>query len=129
VAGFFRSSYNFLRSKRDEQGAIMASVKLMVMYPRPTNIDAFEKLYQTEHVPMAVEKLKGKTKFVATKVTASPQGTPPFYRIAEVHFPSMEALQACAASQDGKDTLAHGGKISSGGPPVIMIAEEETFTF
>ena len=71
----------------------MASVKLMVMYPRPTNIDAFEKLYQTEHVPMAVEKLKGKTKFVATKVTASPQGTPPFYRIAEVHFPSMEALQ------------------------------------
>src|SRR6185312_1400370 len=92
-------------------------------------IDAFEKLYQTEHVPMAVEKLKGKTKFVATKVTASPQGTPPFYRIAEVHFPSMEALQACATSQDGKDTLAHGGRISSGGPPVIMIAEEETFTF
>ncbi len=107
----------------------MASVKLMVMYPRPKDIDAFEKLYQTEHVPMAVEKLKGKTKFVATKVVASPQGTPPFYRIAEVHFPSMEALQACAASQGGKDTLAHGVKISSGGPPVIMVAEEETFTF
>jgi uncharacterized protein (TIGR02118 family) len=107
----------------------MAAVKLVVMYPRPKDIEAFEKLYQSEHVPMAVEKLKGKTKLVATKVTASPQGSPPFYRIAEVHFPSMEALQACAASADGQATLAHATKISSGGPPVVMIAEEQSFTF
>jgi hypothetical protein len=39
----------------------MAGVKLMVMYPRPKDVDAFEKVYQKEHVPMAVEKLKGKT--------------------------------------------------------------------
>jgi hypothetical protein len=26
-------------------------------------------------------------------------------------------------------TLAHVVKISSGGPPVVMIAEEDTFTF
>jgi uncharacterized protein (TIGR02118 family) len=107
----------------------MAGVKLMVMYPRPKDIDAFEKVYQKEHVPMAVEKLKGKTKLVATKVIASPQGTPPFYRIAEVHFPSMDALQACAASDGGKETLGHAAKISSGGPPVFMIAEEESFSF
>ena len=107
----------------------MANVKLIVMYPRPKDINAFEKLYQSEHVPMAVEKLGGKTKFVATKITASPQGTPQFYRIAEVHFPSMEALQACAASAGGKETLGHATKISSGGPPVVMIAEEESFTF
>ena len=107
----------------------MAGVKLVVMYPRPKDIDAFEKLYQSEHVPMAVEKLKGKTKLVATKVIASPQGTPPFYRIAEVHFPSMDALQACAASDGGKETLGHATKIPSGGPPVFMIAEEESFSF
>jgi uncharacterized protein (TIGR02118 family) len=107
----------------------MAGVKLVVMYPRPKDIDAFEKLYQSEHVPMAVENLKGKTKFVATKVTASPQGTPLYYRIAEVHFPSMAALQACAASQGGQQTLAHAAQISSGGPPVVMIAEEESFNF
>jgi uncharacterized protein (TIGR02118 family) len=107
----------------------MASVKLIVMYPRPKDINAFEKLYQSEHVPMAVAKLAGKTKFVATKINASPQGTPAFHRIAEVHFPSMEALQACAASAGGKETLEHATKISSGGPPVVMIAEEESFTF
>jgi uncharacterized protein (TIGR02118 family) len=99
------------------------------MYPRPKDIDAFEKFYQTEHVPMAVQKLTGKTKLVATKVTASPQGTPPYYRIAEVHFPSMEALQACAASAGGQETIGHAMRISSGGPPVIMIAEEESFSF
>lgn len=107
----------------------MAGVKLVVIYPRPTDIDAFEKRYQKEHVPMAVERLAGKTKIVATKVLDSPQGTPPFYRIAEVHFPTAEALQACAASAGGQATLAHAASISSGGPPTILIAEEQTFTF
>lgn len=107
----------------------MAGVKLVVMYPRPRDIEAFEKVYQKEHVPMAVEKLKGKTKFIATKITGSPMGTPPFYRIAEVHFPTMEALQACATSAGGQETVGHAMKISSGGPPVIMIAEEESFSF
>jgi uncharacterized protein (TIGR02118 family) len=107
----------------------MAGVKLIVMYPRPKDIDSFEKLYQAEHVPMAVAKLGGKTKLVATKVIASPQGTAPYYRIAEIHFPSLEALQACAASEGGKQTLNHAAQISSGGPPVMMIAEEESFAF
>ncbi len=108
----------------------MAVVKFMVMYPRPLDIEAFEKLYQEEHVPMAVEKLLGKTKLIATKVVATPDGTPPpFYRIAEVYFPSLEALQACAQSDGGKETLAHAVKISSGGAPIFLVAEEQTFTF
>ncbi|MBA2594183.1 MAG: EthD family reductase [Pseudomonadota bacterium] len=108
----------------------MSDVKLIVMYPRPKDIEVFEKLYQEEHVPMAVEKLSGKTKFVATKVVATPDGTPPpFYRIAEVYFPSLQALQACAQSAGGQETVAHAVKISSGGAPVLLVAEEQTFTF
>jgi uncharacterized protein (TIGR02118 family) len=107
----------------------MASVKLIVMYPTPVDVAAFEKRYQSEHVPMAVQKLAGKTRFVATKVIASPQGKPAYYRIAEVHFPSMEALQACAASAGGKETLAHAQAISTGGPPVVLIAEEQVYQF
>jgi len=99
------------------------------MYPRPKDVDAFEKIYQTEHVPLAVAKLGGKTKMVATKVLGSPQGIPPFYRISEVYFPSMQALEACAASEGGKETLANAVKISSGGTPIFLVAEEETFTF
>jgi len=54
----------------------MSSAKLIVAYPQPVDIDAFEKLYAEEHVPLAVAKLVGKTKIVATKIIASPQGNP-----------------------------------------------------
>jgi uncharacterized protein (TIGR02118 family) len=107
----------------------MAGAKFIVIYPRPTDIEAFEKVYQDEHVPMAVEKLTGKTKFVATKVVGSPQGTPPVYRIAEIHFPSMQALEECATSEGAKETLAHAVSISTGGTPTFLVAEEESFTF
>ncbi len=105
----------------------MHPVKLIVMCPPPKEVAEFERRYQAEHVPMAIEKLAGKTKIVATRVLASPQGTPAFHRIAEVHFPSLEVLQQCAASSRGKETLSHAAAISSGGPPVVLVAEEETF--
>ena len=107
----------------------MADVKMIVMYPPPTDIDKFERVYHNEHVPMAVAKLAGKTKMVATKDLGSPQKTAAFHRIVEVHFPSMGVLEACAASEGGRQVLAHAASISSGGPPVILVAEEETFDF
>ena len=107
----------------------MAGAKFIVIYPRPTDIEAFDKVYREEHVPMAVEKLSGKTRIVATKVIGSPQGLPPFHVIAEVHFPTIEALQSCAASDGGKETLAHAAKISSGGSPIFLVAEEQVYNF
>ena len=108
----------------------MSTAKLVVIYPVPTNVEEFERLYLQEHVPMAVNKLSGKTKIVASKALSSAQGGPaPFYRIAEIHFPSLAALQASAASEGAKETLANAVSISSGGPPVFLVAEEETFEF
>jgi hypothetical protein len=68
-------------------------VKLVVLCPLPKDVEAFETVYNRDHVPMAGEKLAGKTKMVAAKVLGSPQGTPAFHRIAEIHFPSMDALR------------------------------------
>ncbi len=98
----------------------MSDAKLIVMYPFPKNVDAFEKIYQNEHVLLAIAKLGGKTKIVATKILGSPQG---------IAFPSMQALEACAASNGGKEAIAHAVKISSGGAPIFLVAEEETITF
>jgi uncharacterized protein (TIGR02118 family) len=103
----FAAGGDILKDINKIQEGKMAEVKFIVIYPRPADIEAFEKLYQQEHVPMAVEKLVGKTKFVATKIIGTPQGTPPFYRIAEVYFPSIDALNACAATEGAKETLAH----------------------
>jgi uncharacterized protein (TIGR02118 family) len=107
----------------------MKSVKLIVAYPQPTDVEAFEKIYAQEHVPMAIANLEGKTKIVATRILQSPEGNPQFHRVAEIHFPSMDALQRCAESAGGKATLANAAKISSGGPPLVLIAEEDTFAF
>ena len=46
----------------------MKGVKLIVAYPQPKDAAAFEKIYQQEHVPMAIANLHGKTKMVATKI-------------------------------------------------------------
>jgi uncharacterized protein (TIGR02118 family) len=107
----------------------MSEAKLVVIYPQPKDVDTFEKVYVEEHVPMAVSKLVGKTRIVATKIIASPQGPSPFYRIAEIYFPSRAALEACAATLGAQETLANAAKISTGGTPLFLIAEEETFTF
>ncbi len=49
----------------------MKTAKLIVMYPTPADVEIFEQRYAQEHVPMAVEKLAGKTRFVASLVTSS----------------------------------------------------------
>ena len=107
----------------------MTCAKLIVMYPHPQDADQFENVYHSEHGPMAVAKLSGKTKIVATKVLDSAQSPSRFHRIAEIHFPSMQVLKACASSEGGQQVLANGMAISTGGPPVVLIAEEETFNF
>jgi len=67
----------------------MKSTKLIVAYPQPKDVKAFEAVYQNEHVPLALANLAGKTKMVSTKTVQTPQGMPAFYRIAEVHFPVL----------------------------------------
>ena len=104
---------------------------MIVMYPSPKDLGAFERDYNDEHIPMAAPFFQAAfdSKVVLTKTTGSPAGKAPFHRIAEIHFPSLDKLQACAASKPGQDAVAHANKISNGGPPVIMIAEEDVVTF
>ena len=108
----------------------MSTAKVVVIYPVPTDREQLERLYLEQHVPMAVDRLAGKTKIVATKVSSSAQGgLAPFHRIAEIHFPSMSALHACAAYEGAQETLANTFSISIGGHGFFIGAEEETFVF
>jgi len=108
----------------------MSEIKVIVIYPRPTDADAFEKAYVEEHMPLAAEKIKGMSRFSATKVMGTPDGgDAPFARIAELYFPSMEALQKSVASAGTQEAVAHALAISTGGPPIVLVGEEETTTF
>ena len=104
-------------------------VKFIVIYPRPQDESAFESNYMEHHVPMVEQKLKGITRLVLTKVTGSPQGKVAAYRIAEVYFSSMDDLTKCIESDAGKEVISHAQTISTGGPPLILICEEESFVY
>ncbi len=105
--------------------------KIVVLYPAPRDVAEFERAYAQDHAPMVTpQTFAGLTKFVATKVVGTPDGSaPPFHRIAELHFPSLAALQSAAGSPGGQKAVAHAVSISSGGTPVFLVAEEDTKTF
>ncbi|HVH25276.1 MAG TPA: EthD family reductase [Vicinamibacterales bacterium] len=109
----------------------MAGAKVIVLYPSPADVNAFERAYTQDHVPMVTaDTFKGIRKFVASKIVGTADGAPaPFYRIAEFHFPTMAALQAAAASAPAQKAIAHAISISSGGKPVFLVAEEEVRMF
>ena len=109
----------------------MPGAKVVVLYPAPRDVNTFERQYTQEHVPMVtVQNFNGMTKFLASKILGTPNGSPaPFHRVAELHFPSMDVLQAAAGSPDAQKVVAHAVSISTGGPPVILVAEEDTKNF
>jgi uncharacterized protein (TIGR02118 family) len=104
-------------------------VKVVVIYPRPQDEQAFERAYLEDHVPLVESKLKGLTRLVLTKVVGSPLGKIAAYRIAEVYFSSMNDLQTIMNSDAGKEVIAHAQTISSGGPPLVLFCEEEAFVY
>lgn len=104
-------------------------VKVVVIYPRPQDEQAFERAFSDQHVPLLQQKFKGITRLVLTKVNGSPQGKVSAYRMAEVYFSSMTDLNNCIESDAGKEVFAHAQSISSGGPPLILICEEESFVY
>jgi uncharacterized protein (TIGR02118 family) len=99
--------------------------KLIVLYPPPADLATFERRYHAEHAPMVGAKIPGLQKFVAAQVLGTPTGKAPYQRVAELYFDSMESLQAAMASPGGQATVAHAMEISTGGAPVVLIAEDD----
>ena len=99
--------------------------KLIVLYPPPADVGTFERRYQLEHAPMVLEKIPGLKKFLAARVLGTPAGPAPYQRVAELYFDSMESLQAAMASPGGQTAVAHAVEISTGGAPVVLIAEDD----
>ena len=109
----------------------MAGAKIVVLYPAPRDAAEFERAYRDDHAPMVTPStFPGLTKFVASRITGTADGgAAPFARVAELHFPSLKNPQAAAASEPAKGAVAHAAAISSGGPPLFLIAEDETTSF
>ena len=99
--------------------------KLIVLYPLPSDVATFERRYRSEHAPMVAQRIPGLQKFIAAQVLGTPAGAAPYQRVAELYFDSLESLQAAMASEGGQATVAHAVEISTGGPPLVLIAEDD----
>jgi uncharacterized protein (TIGR02118 family) len=88
---------------RAESGGI----KLTVLYAKPKDPDAFNKYYLNKHMPL-VAKIPGLQRTeVATILPPPPdQPEPPYWRITELYFQSVDDLQKGLASEEGKAATA-----------------------
>ena len=101
-------------------------VQLLVIYPPPQDLAAFDRAYREEHLPYAGQRLlaAGATGVTTKRVLGSPDGTPAFHWISLVEFPTPEAAQACAKSKGGQEALHHAASISSGGQPRYLLVAD-----
>ena len=97
-------------------------VKLVVLYGRPEDPDAFERYYADTHTAL-VKAVPGLRRFEAARGVAAPDGTEvPYQRIAELTFDDLEALQAGRASDQGQAAANDIRNFATGGV-TLFIAE------
>lgn len=103
----------------------MAGVRLILLYPRPVDTEKFERDYE-EHLSWAPGKIPGLSRLMVRKVLGTPSGeAAPFHRVPELHFPSTAVLQDALNSNGMQEAVADAVALSTGGAPVVLIAEEE----
>jgi len=89
-------------------------VKLVALYKKPADVEAFEKHYNETHAPLA-RKMPGLQKLEVSHMTGSPGGEPKFYMMAELYFETKEVMFAALGSNEGKaaakDVMSFAGDI------------------
>jgi uncharacterized protein (TIGR02118 family) len=91
------------------------TVKLVVLYTKPSDPEAFDAHYLGTIVPL-VSAIPGLQRAETGWIDAALDGgEQPYYRIAELYFADQAALQAALASDEGRATAADYQKIAPPG--------------
>jgi uncharacterized protein (TIGR02118 family) len=84
-------------------------IKLIALYKKPEDVDAFEQHYNEVHVPL-IKKVPHMSSFSSSKVWGAPRGEPAYYRIGEMCFADRESFDKAMASDEnraaGKDLMS-----------------------
>lgn len=95
-------------------------VKTIVLYGKPSDPAAFEEYYANTHLPIA-GKIPGVRRFEAGRIAGNQDGgDPPYYRVAELWFDSLEAMDASMSSPEGQATVADLPNFATGGATVLV---------
>ena len=76
--------------------------RMVVIYPTPKNIEAFDRHYFEIHVPLA-KKIPGLRKYeVSDGPIATPAGASNIHRIGMLYFDDLAAIEKAFASPEGR---------------------------
>lgn len=75
--------------------------KLVILFKKPTNVEAFEERWGNKFMPLA-EAMKGIRKVTVSTITGGPDGDAGYYKIHELYFDSQQALFDALQSRAGK---------------------------
>ena len=104
----------------------MAAVKLMVLYPFPTDVQQFENDYR-EHLSLFHQKMNipdDERPYTVTKIHSDPENQAPYFQIFTMPFPSAESLQQAMSTPEMQEVAADAVRISSGGVPIILVGSD-----
>ena len=76
-------------------------IKLMALFQKPADVEAFEQHYTEVHVPL-IKQVPYMRNFVAEKVWGAPRGEPAYYRIAEMWFDDRTSFDQAMASPENR---------------------------
>jgi len=76
-------------------------VKLIALYKKPADVQAFEEHYANLHLPL-LEKIPGLRKTELSRISGAPRGEAPYYMMYEMYFDDMDAYNRAMASDENK---------------------------
>ena len=89
--------------------------KVVVLYKKPKDADAFDKYYASTHIPLA-KKIPGLKKYDISKGDiATPAGASGLHLVATLYFDSMDSLRAGLGSAEGKAAAGDLANFADGG--------------
>jgi len=92
---------------------------LTVCYGHPADPAAFDAYYTSTHAPL-VEKIPGLASFTHRHCASLDGSQPPYYLLAELSFPSQEAMGASLASPEAQAATADVPNFATGGVTIFV---------
>jgi uncharacterized protein (TIGR02118 family) len=77
-------------------------VKLVAMFTKPDDPEAFDRAYFGEHLPLNA-KTPGLRRTEVTRVTGAPRGDSPWYLVTEMYYDDEAAMRSALASPEAAE--------------------------
>ncbi|HTH61082.1 MAG TPA: EthD family reductase [Paraburkholderia sp.] len=94
--------------------------KLVVLYKKPSDPEAFDAHYESTHVPLA-KKVPGLKRYeISTGPVSTPAGDSAWHLVAVLSFDSVDALKAGLASPEGQAAAGDLGNFAQAGAELLI---------